>query len=48
MFVQEVKDHLEHKIIPFWENLKDEEALARIRKEVACGDEVYGEPAKGH
>ena len=30
------------------ENLKDEEALARIRKEVACGDEVYGEPAKGH
>ena len=25
MFVQEVKDHLIHKIIPFWEGLKDEE-----------------------
>ena len=25
MFVQEVKDHLTHKILPFWEGLKDEE-----------------------
>ena len=24
MFVQEVKDHLIHKIIPFWEEMKDE------------------------
>lgn len=25
MFAQEVKEHLQNKIIPFWENLKDEE-----------------------
>ena len=30
------------------ENLGEEEALSRIRKEVADGDAIYGEPAEGH
>lgn len=30
------------------ENLKEEEALARIRKEVADGDALYEEPAESH
>ena len=37
MFRNEMREHLEQKIIPFWQNLKDDASGGlRIRKTAAC------------